>query len=337
MVLTTVVLMAVTLLTITMFVGARRSLVQARLDSDAGQAEAAAELAVSEAFARIDAGEAGRFVGDGTVGQTDYRYTAEPVDRSTWSVRAEATTDAVGRAVEATISREPRYPHTVFAIDELISRRNVGTIDGRVGTNGAMTVRGISPGDVQELYRPDGTCRRCTNPLELDGPHPIRAVVTPADSFAACPVDGRFSGAVDGGGGVPYRCDQPATTVWFDDAVTVTDPPLVVHLGPEVVLDLDGATVNDGGAAADLQLFLAGGPDDGDAQISADGASVTGLLYGPGRSLTTDDTTWTGSITLARIEVTRNGRLDVRQDPTIGPLGDDRWRIVALRSVPSSS
>ncbi|MEL6984851.1 MAG: hypothetical protein AAFO29_20650 [Actinomycetota bacterium] len=336
MVLTTMVLMAVTLLTVTMFIGARRSLVQARLDTDGGRAEAAAELAVSEAFARIDGGESLRFVGEGSIGNTHYRYTADRIVASTWSVRAEGSAGSTGRAIEVTISRESRYPHTLFAVDQLISRRNTGTVEGRVGTNGSITIRGISPGEVQEVYRPDGTCQRCANPLDLDGPHPIASVVAPSDTFTACPIDGRFTGAVDGGGGVPYRCDDPTVPLWFDGEVTVTDPPFVLHVGDGVAIDLDGATANQGGAAADLQLFLAGGPGEGDAAVTATGAAVTGLLYGPGRSLTTADTAWTGSIILSRIEVARNGRLTVREDPTIESLGNDRWRIVELRSVPSN-
>jgi hypothetical protein len=84
-----------------------------------------------------------------------------------------------------------------------------------------------------------------------------------------------------------------------------------------------------------MQLFVAGQPNDADATVEATGANVTGLLYGPGRSLTTLDTTWVGSITMWRVEVLRGGRLTVSEDATIGPLGYGRWRIVELGSTPS--
>lgn len=330
------VVMVVTLLTTAMFLGARRSLLQGRLDTEAGRAEATAELAIHEAFARIDRGETARFVGAGTVGDTSYQYTADPVDRSTWSVRAEASSGSLARALVATIGREARFPHTIFAIDELVSNRNTGLVSGRVGTNGTMTVRGLSPGDVQELYRPDGSCRRCANPLVLDGPRRLDPVVPPSGTVSPCPVDGRFADTVDGEVGTPIVCDDPSIPVVFDGPVQIDNPPLIVHIGPEVGLSLDGSEVNQGGRASDLRLFVHGEASDAESRVTATGADVTGLLYGPGRSLTTADTTWTGSMTLWRVEVGRGGRLTVSEDSTIGPLGYDRWRIVELGSTPSS-
>ena len=335
-VLTTVVLMIITLLTVVMFIDARRSVLQARLDTAAGRAESGVELAVNEAFARIDGGETATFAGTGTIGDTSYRYTAELVVASTWMVRAEAGSGAVTRAAEATISREARYPYTVFTDVELVSTNNTGTVSGRVGTNGSMIVRGPSPGEVQELYRPDGACDRCVNPRVLDGPRRLPPVTAPADSFAPCPVDGRFFETVDGDGGTPYRCDDPGLPVWFDGEVVVANPPLVVHVGSGVPLTLDGAIVNRDGPASDFRLFVAGAPSDSINDLRAEGATVSGLLFGPGRSLTTSDTTWIGSVTLSRLELTRGGRLSVAEDPTIEPLGVDRWQIVELRSVPSN-
>ena len=333
--LTALALMVVTLLTVAMFLGAQRSLLQGRLDTEAGRADAAAELAVSEAFARIDRGATARFAATGTIGETDYAYTAEPVDPSTWSVRAEATAGRTARAVTVTIGREARYPHTIFAVDEFIANRNTGTIAGRVGTNGTMTVTGLSPGTVQELYRPDGECRGCGNPLALDGPRRLDPVGTPSGPAAPCPLDGRFVGTVDGGGGTPVLCTDPAVAVVFEGDVVVSNPPLVVYVGREVALTLDGATVNRGGSAADVRLLVAGQPADLEAEVGAIGADVTGFLYGPGRSLTATDTAWTGSMTLHRVEVVRNGRLSATEDPAIGSLGDGRWRMIAIRSTPS--
>ncbi len=335
-VLTTVVLMVVTLLTIAMFVGARRSVIQGRLDTAAGRAEAGAELAVNEAFARIDAGLTERFVGSGTVAETAYSYTAEPVSASTWVVRGEAASGAIARATEATVSRAERSPYTVFIVNEFLSANNRGTVAGRVGTNGTIEVFGRPPGAVQELYRPDGNCRRCRDAVVLDGPREVPPVVTPTSGFTPCPADGRFVGTVDGGAGTPYRCDDPGVPVRFEGEVVVANPPLVVHVGREVPLQLDGAVVNQSGPASDFRLFVAGEPGDGVAGLTAEGASVRGVLYGPGRSLITTESDWTGSLTLYRLEVTRAGELSVAEDTSIGSGGDTGWRVVSYRSVPSS-
>lgn len=331
------VLMMVVLFSALAFATANHSLVLGADDRDLTRAGAAAELGVHEAFARIDAGETSAFTGTGVVEGTTHEYVARPSGSSTWAVRSEATSGDARRAIRATISRQPLHPFTLFVDESLVIDRNTGTIEGRVGTNGTMEITGPSPGEVQELYRPDGSCRGCINPVALDGPRRLDPVGVSTGPVAACPGGGRFEGAVDGRSGTVVVCDDPATPVVFAGEVTIDNPPLIVHVGREVPLSLDGAVVNDAGPASSLRLHVDGDAADVVTSLSATGSAVTGLLYAPGRSLTTMDTTLTGSATLDRVDVGRGGRLTITADPTIGPLGDGDWRILELRTVVPST
>jgi hypothetical protein len=332
-VLAVLVLMLVVTLSALAFARAGHSLSLGADDSNLSRAGAVAELGVNEAFARIDAGETSPFTGAGFVGGVSYDYAAQPSGRSTWTVRSEATAGSIGRALRAIVGRNALYPFTLFADTELVIDRNTALISGRVGTNGTMTVVGPSPGDVQELYRPDGSCTGCGDPVAVDGPRRLDPVGLPAGPVISCPEGGSFEGAFDGQSGAVIVCDDPATPVAFVGEVTVINPPLVVYVGRDVTLSLDGASVNRAGRAADLQLHVAGEPADAVASITASAAEVTGLLYAPGRALVTTDTAVTGSLTLGRLEVGRGGRLAIDEDETIGPLGDGEWRILELRTV----
>ena len=330
-ILAVLVLMVVVAFTALAFAAAGHSLVMGADARALGRAGAAAELAVHEAFARIDGGETVAFTGSGTVDGTTYRYRAQPSGSSNWTVTADATAGDVSRAYRATIGRQPLYPFTLFVDEHLVLDRNTGAIDGRVGTNGTITITGPSPGTSQELYRPDGTCTGCGNPVQVDGPRRLDPVALAAGPVVACPADGRFEGAIDGGGGTVVLCDDPALPVVFAGEVTVDAPPLIVHVGSGVALTLDDAVVNDGGQAASFRLHVAGEAGDPVDTISATNADLTGLVYGPGRSLTTSATTVVGSLTLDRLDLTRGGRLTITADPTIAPLGSAGWRITDLQ------
>lgn len=332
-VLSVLVLMVLTTLGAALFTTALRDVARAGDSSDDGRARATAELAVHEAFARIDAGQTGEFTGSGSADGTSWRYVARPAGNGTWQVRAEASSGAVSRSLVATIGRDVLFPHTLFADVRLMSDRNTGRVEGRVGTNGSMEVIGPSPGVVQELYRPDGTCSGCTDGVLLDGPRRLDPVTVPAGPTAACPDDGVFTDEVSGGGGITIVCSDPSVPVVFSEEVTVVDPPLVVYVGRSVPLVLDDAVLNRSGRAADVRLFVDG--DNPAVPLSTTGADLTALVYAPGRSLVVDDTTISGSLTIGSLEITRTGRLDISSDLTIAPLGEDAWRIIDLRTVPS--
>ncbi len=328
-------MMVVTLLAVAALSESRHALVVSRIDTDEARAVASAELAVNEAFARIDAGESLRFVGAGTRDDTAYSYVAKPTGTDTWSVRAEATSGRVTRALSAMVTRDPLYAYTLFATKSISVNRNLGRITGRVGTNGEMKIRGPSPGVRQELYLPDGVCSGCSAPVTLDGPRRVAPVELPKGTTQRCPKDGRFIGAVDGQAGVPFVCDSSVGAVVFEGRLTIENPPLIVYVEPKVDVVLDGAVVDPPGRAAGFQLFVASEARGPVESISATGAELNGLIYAPGRSLRSDDLKVTGSLTLRSLDIPRKGRVSISGDQSISGLADGVWRLVDLRSVPS--
>ncbi len=329
------VMMVITLLSVAAFSESRHALVVSRIDTNNARASASAELAVNEAFARIDAGESLRFAGAGSHDDTKYSYVARPSGSAAWSIRAEATSGATTRALSATISREPLYAYTLFATKSISVNLNLGRITGRVGTNGAMNVTGPSPGDRQDLYLPDGVCSGCTAAVTLNGPRPVAPVEVPDGTTQQCPKDGLFAATVDGLGGVPFVCGSSVGTVVFRGRLVIENPPLIVYVEPNVSVVLDGAVVDPPGRAAGFRLFVAsedGGPV---GSISATGAELNGLIYAPGRSLRTDDLKLTGSITLRSLDIPRKGRVSIAGDESISGLANGVWRLVDLRPVPS--
>ncbi len=333
-VLALLVMMVVTLLGIAVLSESQRALGGSRRDTDEGRALASAELAVNEAFARIDAGEVSHFAGAGAFDNADYSFDAQPAGRSTWDIQARATSGDTTRAFTATVSREALFSYTLFATSSIEINRNTGRIRGRVGTNGSMDITGPAPGDVQELYLPDGICSGCTDPVTLDGPRAVPSVEFPDGSTQECPEDGLFEEDVDGRSGIPYICDDSFDEVVFEGEVRILNPPLIVYVDEGVDVELDEATVVPPGRASGFQLFVASEDDDDDESISASEAEIKGLIFAPGRSLRTDDFDLTGSITLRSLEVPRRGDVSILADVSLLTLGDGSWRLVDLRSVP---
>jgi len=335
-VLALLVMMVITLLGITALVRSRHALTSSRIDTDEGRAAASAELAINEAFARIDAGESTRFSGAGSHDQTTYSYRADPAGSGTWSIRAEATSNDLKRAMSATVTRDPLYAYSLFATDSISVDRNTGRISGRVGTNGEMKVTGPSPGDRQDLYLPDGACTGCVAPVTLDGPRRVALVEIPAGTVRDCPQNGIFVNIVDGRGGVPFVCHATVSSVVFEGVVKIENPPLIVYVDAGIDVVLDDATVDPPGRASGFRLFVAGESGDSVDSISASRAELNGLIYAPGRSLRTDALKLAGSITLRTLDVPRKGRVSISDDQSISALGNDVWRLVDLRFVPST-
>ncbi len=324
------VLMIISLLAAAMFTESFQRLSGSRDRADAAAADSAAELAVNEAFARIDAGETIAFRGSGDVGESSYSYEATPVGSSSWQIDGQATNGDVERTLSGLATREPRYGYTLFAEDRLSIDRNRGRVAGRVGTNGTMEITGPSPGDAQELYRPDGACSGCSDPVTLDGPRTVVPVTRPVGPTQRCPVGGLFTTFVDGRGGVPFICDDRGAPVSFAGPVLVVNPPAIVYVGPSVSLSMDGALVNPFGRAADFRFYVAGDSSRSGSALSATGTTITALIDAPGRSLRTDDTTLTGSLTIGELEVPRLGRLQIVSDTSLESLADQAWRLEDL-------
>lgn len=325
------ILMAVTLLGVVLFADSQRALDQSRVDTDDSRAAAAAELAVHEAFARIDAGETRGFSGSGNHDDADYEYDADSISAQSWEVHARGTSGTIVRRLVATISREAQRAYNLFAAEELSLDQNTGRISGRVGTNGTMTVFGPSPGAEQELYRPDGSCTGCLNPVSLAGPRVLAEIEEPDGKTQRCPKKGIFTRTVNAKSGRPFICDDDDITVEFVGDMAIRNPPLVLYVASGVELVFDGANANVFGRAADFQVFVDGDEEDDVDSISATGTDIIGVIYAPGRSLATDSLDLVGSLTVRTLTVPRAGRVSISPDATLdGLAGGGPWRIVAL-------
>ncbi|MFN3220229.1 MAG: hypothetical protein ACE367_27360 [Acidimicrobiales bacterium] len=291
------------------------------------QARAAAEIGLAEAAVRIGGGAATDFATTATVGSGTATVTATRDGADAWSVAVDVDIAGATRSFRSAITRGADLTVSVFAVSAMRVTDNDGTVDGAVATNGSMEIVGRAPGAAQVLYRPDGTCTGCADPVVRDGPRPIPSTDPPTGTTRDCPTDGELTGPVDGANGVPIVCDDPTVPLVLLDDVTILRPPLVVHVGPDVAVRLDGATVGAGGASDAFRLVAAGsGP------LEADGASVTGTIIAPERTLRTAATAVVGSIVVGELIVEAGAVFDVRPDVAAAP-GGDAWRIGDLVPV----
>jgi hypothetical protein len=290
------------------------------------QARAAAEIGLADTLVRIRGGEATDFAAVTTVGSATATTAATPDGTDAWTVAIDVDIAGGTRTFRARITRGVDLPVSVFAVSALRVTDNRGTVDGAVATNGRMEITGPAPGSAQFLYRPDGTCTGCTNPVARDGPRLVPATDTPLGPTRACPTDGELTGTVDGAGGVPIVCDDTAVPVVLRDDVIVVRPPLVIHAGPGVAVRMDGASVNAGGSTDAFRLVAAGtGP------LRVDGASLTGRLVAPERSLRSTGTEVVGSIVVGELIVEADAVFDVRPDST-APPGNGVWQVGELEA-----
>jgi hypothetical protein len=296
-------------------------------DEGGRAAVAAAEVAVAEATALIEQGASADFSGSVAVADGSATYRAVQVGADRWDVTAEGQVAGARRALLVVLTRESRFPYAVFAAERLELRNPVGLVTGRVGTNGTIDVTGSSPGSSQDLFRPSGACSGCGAPVLRDGPYRPAVPVIPATS-QPCPAGGRFEGAVQGAGGVPYLCADPARAVSFGP-VTVANGPLVVVVGPGVALDLTGASINVGGAPDQFRLYVLEDPSSGGTVVGADDANVAGLLHLPDASVTTDRLTVVGSIVVGRLTVAAGGMLSVTHHPGVAGIARGPWSVAA--------
>lgn len=292
----------------------------------AAQARAAAEIGLADALVRIRGGAAGDFAIATTIGSTTVTVTASPDGPDAWTAAADVDVAGETRSFRTRITRGVDLPISVFAVSALRVTDNRGTVEGAVATNGSAEITGPAPGTTQFLYRPDGTCTGCTNPVARDGPRPVPSTDPPAAPTRSCPVGGELTGPVDGADGSPIVCDDPAVPLILRDDVTIVRPPLVVHVGPGVAVRLDAATVNRGGSADAFLLVATGaGP------LRVDGASLTGRLIAPGRTLRTTGTEVVGSIVVDELDVEAGAVFDVRADAAAPPIRGG-WQIGELEA-----
>lgn len=336
-----VVLMVLTLLGMAVIARSQSDLRATASDSEELAARGGAEQGLAEALGRIVAGERSDFSGSGSLPDGTYRYEATALDGRSFEIYAESEIDGVRRAVIGTVGGAERYRHSLFVTSSASFDDNLGRIDGVVGSNGPLRISGSVPGDRHELFGPAADCTACPSPtrfddaLELPSPSPPDAADVPGGRFQTCPSDGVFSGVVSGRGGQPFVCsiaDVTGGIVSFDGLVAVTDGPLIIHVADDLDVALTDATVNAGGDATDLQLFLAG--DGGRARVEMQNSRIDGVVYAPGRILDGDGMAIVGSLTIGEVIIERGESFSIAAANELAVFEVSGWQLSSWSVVP---
>ena len=306
--------------------------------ADAEAAQAGAEQGVAEVLALLDAGETGSFSGDGEVGEGKYAYKAEKVSDTEYLVRAEGYVGDRVRAVEVTIVGGSVAPagYTLAINHRAVFDNNRGLITGRVATNGPLDVRGAAPGDVVDLHGRDAECGACrvtnTFPDRLEMPDPQM----PSGVTRRCPSDGRFTGRIDGQGGVPYVCtpaNMRANTVRFVSTVSVVNPPLIIYVREGLDVLIINASVNADGEPDDFQLSA-----EGDRSVywwyDIWNSRVHGVLYAPNRDWIVGSADVYGSAATGVLYIQEPD--DVWMTPFGSTASASGWTVTSWEQVPGS-
>lgn len=304
--------------------------------TDAEAAQAGAELGVAEVLARLESGETGSFSGDGEVGEGKYAYKAEQLSETEYVVRAEGYVGDRAQAVEVTIGGGSIPPYTFLINHKASFNNNPGTVAGRVGTNGAITVQGTAPGDVVDLFGRDAECGACPVTNSLSDPLDLPDPVLPTGTVQNCPSDGRFTGLIDGENGVPYVCtsaNMSASRVRFSGTVTVANPPLVIYVREGLDVQINNGSVNADGEPNDFQLYA-----EGEESIywwfDIYNSKVHGVLYAPNRDWLVDSASLYGTITAGVFATESNA--DVWMTPLESGTTSTGWTVTSWEQVPAS-
>jgi hypothetical protein len=328
------VLMLVTLLGVAVVARGQNSIQGAASASDAAAAEAGAEQGLAEAVARIDSGEGGTFNGRGDLPDGEYRYEVTAVDAQSFSVYAEAEVDGVVRAVDADVGGRALYPYTLFVDDGALFEGNLGSISGRVGSNGPLLITGDAPGDAQDLFGPSANCVACSDPTVLASERDVPVPRPPTAPVQACPSDGIFIGIINGRGGEPIVCDPAAivaSVVTFTDAIVVVDGPVIIHVLDGLDVEVVDATINAARPSSDFQLFLGG--DRSSNSLAMSNSRIDGVIYGPGRTSNADRVEIVGSLTIGELFVGRGETLSIRPSDELESYQVSGWQVASWTPV----
>ncbi len=328
------VLMLMTMLGLIVIGRSQGHLETAARGSDAAAAQAGAEQGLAEALALVGGGQRADFSGSGDLAGGAYRYEATATTARSFEVYAEADVDGVVRAVEAVVGGRALYPYTLFIDTAATLEGNLGTVTGRVGSNGPLQVTGAAPGDSVDLYGASASCTGCPTTTVFDAARDVPSPNPTANTFQACPADGIFSGPISGRSGIPVLCEPSGITasqVVFTGSLVVVDGPLIIHVVQGLDVEIYDATINAEGTPSDFQLLL-GGSDTANL-FSLFNTRVDGVIYAPGRNSTVDQVEVVGSLTLGELHVGSGSSLSIRPSAELDGFEVSGWQMSAWEQV----
>lgn len=367
LVIAVIVMMILSTLSIAILARTLSVLGSVRAGQDFDAALAAADAGLSDALFKIDQSAPQDWTATGTVGAGQFTYSADKVSETEYVVRSRGAVGRSNHAIAARITRTARFPYALF------SQQNL-TLDGRVGgrsnfysfdvVNGTstepVTVGSNGTTVCQGGAFPAGMRTRaftgnkdCPNFAPLTRTEPVTEVVAPTGATQACPADGVFTGTVDGGGGIPYVCRRDVS---FVGTVTVTNPPLIVYVLPDVdasgnliigadgkpiyhSLDMRGAVINSNGYSKNVQIYKAGdAPIHLDAGNTSDTLTFSGILYAPQSTINFNGGKWwTGSVVTNEVRVNGTPNLKIGYDLDLRSYYGKDWKVNRYSEIPSSS
>ena len=328
------VLMLMTMLGLIVIGRSQGHLETAARDSDVAAAQAGAEQGVAEALALVGGGQRTDFAGSGVLASGGYSYDARATSARSFTVYAEADVDGVVRAVEAVIGGRALYPYTLFIDTSASFEGNLGTVSGRVGSNGPLQVTGAAPGDSVDLFGPSASSVECPITTVVDTARDVPSPNPTADTFQACPADGIFSGPISGRSGIPVLCEPSgiaASQVAFTGSLVVVDGPLIVHVVEGLNVEIYDATINAAGASSDFQLFL-GGSANIDSFVATN-SRIDGVIYAPGRISTVDQVEIVGSLTIGELYVSSGSSLSIGPSAELDGFEVSGWQMSSWEQV----
>jgi hypothetical protein len=306
-------------------------------------------------------------------GAAGVQYTARRLDDNTYTVLAKGTVNGRPHAIQATVARPASlFPFALWGTTSVDIHGakdggvttvyppgwTGGTVRADIGSDGQITCNGNgNPADDEDYYKGGGT--NCPAGVLLSGSY------TPANPARSCPPAPNTpptpclpsgaqlcpgNGTLDGSG-TPVTL-TPGVYVCYDSVswtgnINVAPGPqnggvVEIFLFPQVkanpTFDLTNATVNSGGDATKLRVYVSGAytVDPGNG---SHGTSFDGALYAPHASLTSNGckAAWVGSVFVDSFTCNGGPHLSVQYDARLSqvrPPGG--WTTSNWTEIPSN-
>jgi type II secretory pathway pseudopilin PulG len=368
------VIMILLLLSGTVMARTIASMASVRQDQDFSAALAQADAALSDAMFRIDqfatnditsfcVGAATKCFPMTVPGAPVAQYRAIKVNSDTMTVMALGTVNRRPHAIQATVSRSPRYPFALFGNGDVTFNGNgSGTIQATLpngsldpnrfadsGSNNTVTCHGGGQeGDHQVSYK--NSWNGCPTPTPGVGTYLPRDPVVasscpspnvnappvpclPASGVSACPVGGVFAAVVTG----TYYCTGDVT---FSSAAPITVigsfQLFVIPTSGTANVGLASTTINGGGDPRNFVVHVAGAGTV-DMGHGAHNATITGVIDAPSAQITTNGCKMdlTGALVIGTFTCNGGPNLTVNYDSRLQTLTSQDWTVRNYSEIPS--
>ena len=366
LIISVIVMMVLTTLTVALMARTLSVMTFVREGQDFDAALAAADAGLSDAVYRIENGETTSWESVSTDPTKRYRYYADRVTAAgappnEFIVSSKGRVGVSTHSIEAKVTRTALFPFALFGYQSLRIDGStsggadfdfyvVGSVGSNVnvGSNGMVTCSGPSAANLRFQSSAGFSGCPASQWTKLDPAQGRLDLEPPPSPNVACPATGLFTGFVDGNGGQPYVCRQ---NVSFTGLVNVINGPLKIYVLNDLTaggvpdpdacntLSIDGAVINAGSPARNVQLFK---DDDCALDVgtgnTVDQLTFSGVLYAPDSTLTINGGKWfTGSIMVGQVTVNGAPNLIVGYDSDLQTYYGPEWRVSRYGEVPSSS